>query len=315
MAFKFIDLFCGLGGFRLACEEIGGTCVFSSDIDRAVQKTYARNFGEIPYGDITKINSIDIPDHDILCAGFPCQPFSIAGRRLGFNDTRGTLFFEIARILKDKKPTAFILENVKGLLNHDNGKTLNVIINTLHEIGYSCKYEILNAKDYNVPQNRERWYCIGIKKDSNYNIEHFSFPPKENLNIKLSDIIKHDIYSSEYSISETCENNIKKHVEQKNININQYTLAYDIRPSRCHFINGEISNCLTAKMGTGGCNIAVIISQHRKLTEQECLQLMGFPKHYKIGKGYQAYKQIGNSVVVPIVTKLAKNLIDLCNLK
>lgn len=315
MAFKFIDLFCGLGGFRLAFEEIGGECVFSSDIDVAVQKTYALNFGEIPYGDITQIDTKNIPEHDILCAGFPCQPFSIAGKRLGFKDTRGTLFFEIARILKDKKPTAFILENVKGIVNHDSGKTINVIINTLYEIGYDCKHTILNAKDFNVPQNRERWYCVGIRKNSGLNIENFNFPVKENLNIKLADIIDSNVNSLDYLISDACKNNIQKHIEQKNIDVNNLTLAYDIRPSRCHFINGDVSNCLTAKMGTGGCNVAVVVEQNRKLTEYECLQLMGFPKNYKIGKGYQAYKQIGNSVIVPIISKIAKQLINLCNFK
>ncbi|MBR4027130.1 MAG: DNA cytosine methyltransferase, partial [Lachnospiraceae bacterium] len=166
MGFRFIDLFCGLGGFRLAFEKAGGECVFSSDIDEAVQKTYAMNFGEVPHGDITKIEARDIPNHDILCAGFPCQPFSTAGRRLGFEDTRGTLFFEVARILKEKQPIGFILENVKGLTNHDNGHTLEVILSTLDEIGYHYKYEVLNAKNYNVPQNRERWYCVGVRKDA-----------------------------------------------------------------------------------------------------------------------------------------------------
>lgn len=312
MKFKFIDLFCGLGGFRLAFEKIGGTCVFSSDIDEAVKKTYAINFGEIPHGDITKINTINIPDHDILCAGFPCQPFSTAGRRLGFEDTRGTLFFEVARILKEKKPKAFILENVKGLTNHDNGKTLNVIINTIKELGYNCKYKILNAKDFNVPQNRERWYCIGIKNDININIDKFKFPEPIKLCTKLSDIIEKNINTNDYTISDTCKKNIINHIEQKNIIINSSTLAYDIRPSRCHFVTGDYSNCLTAKMGTGGSNVAVIIEQNRKLTERECLKLMGFPDSYKIGKGYQAYKQIGNSVVVPIISYLANELIKIC---
>ena len=313
MMFKFIDLFCGLGGFRIAFEKMGGTCVFSSDIDKPVQKTYSMNFGQTPQGDITKIDSSKIPDHDILCAGFPCQPFSIAGRRLGFEDTRGTLFFEVARILKEKKPKGFILENVKGLTNHDGGKTLNIILNTIDEIGYNCKYKVLNARDYNVPQNRERWYCIGVRKDSDINIDSFSFPEKEELKTKLCDIIEQDIDTTDYIISETCKKNVKTYIEKKNINVTPYTLAYDIRPSRCHFVTGDISNCLTAKMGTGGSTVAVVIKQNRKLTERECMRLMGFPDNYKIGKGYQAYKQIGNSVVVPIIIKLAKGLVNLFN--
>jgi DNA (cytosine-5)-methyltransferase 1 len=312
MSFKFIDLFCGLGGFRIAFEKYGGECVFSSDIDEQVQKTYAMNFGETPHGDITQIDAKDIPDHDILCAGFPCQPFSTAGRRLGFEDTRGTLFFDVARILKEKKPSCFILENVKGLTNHDNGKTLNVILNTLDELGYNYKYQILNAKNYNVPQNRERWYCIGFKKNSNIDIKNFIFPQEEDLEITLKDIIKHDINNNDYIISETCKKNIKTHIYKNFINITPYTLAYDIRPSRCHFVTGNISNCLTAKMGTGGSNVAVVIKQNRKLTEKECLKIMGFPDNYKIGKGYQAYKQIGNSVAVPVVSKLAQKIVNLC---
>lgn len=312
--FKFIDLFCGLGGFRIAFEKAGGECVFSSDIDKYVKEVYSENFGEIPYGDITQIATEDIPEHDILCAGFPCQPFSTAGRRLGFEDTRGTLFFEVARILKEKQPKGFILENVKGLTNHDKGKTLQVILKTIEEIGYDYKYKILNAKDYNVPQNRERWYCIGVKKESGINIEDFSFPNKEELEINLEDIIEVINGKSEYTVSETCEKNIKFHIEKKNINITSHTLAYDIRPSRCHFVLGNISNCLTAKMGTGGSNVPVVINQNRKLTERECLRLMGFPDSYKIGKGYQSYKQIGNSVVVPVISKLAKELIRVSNL-
>lgn len=313
MSFTFIDLFCGLGGFRIAFEKMGGTCVFSSDIDSAVKKVYEMNFGEIPYGDITTIEAEEIPNHDILCAGFPCQPFSTAGKRLGFEDTRGTLFFEVARILKEKKPKAFILENVRGLTNHDNGKTLEVILNTLSELGYDYKYDVLNAKDYNVPQNRERWYCIGIIKDSGLNINDFLFPEKEKLINTLKEIIQQNISDEKYQISETCKRNIDIFIEKKKIAITPKTLAYDIRPSRCHFISGDVSNCLTAKMGTGGNNVAVVISQNRRLTERECLRIMGYPDNYKIINGSQAYKQIGNSVVVPVICKIAKKLVDFCN--
>lgn len=314
MSFKFIDLFSGLGGFRIAFNEIGGECVFSSDIDEVVRKTYKINFGYEPYGDITKIESCNIPDHDILCAGFPCQPFSTAGKRLGFEDMRGVLFFEIARILKDKKPTGFILENVKGLTNHDNGRTIEIILNILDEIGYDTKFTVLNAKNHNVPQNRERWYCVGTRKDKDIYIEDFKFPTEEKLNVKLFDIIEQLVDPTPYIISEICHQNINKFIIEKNIEITPYTLAYDIRPSRCRFINGDISNCLTAKMGTGGNNVAVVVQQNRKLTERECIRLMGYPDSYKIGTGYQAYKQIGNSVVIPIISKLAKELIRVCNL-
>lgn len=314
MTFKFIDLFCGLGGFRIAFQKVGGKCVFSCDIDKAVRRTYAINFGETPQGDITKIESKDIPNHDILCAGFPCQPFSTAGRRLGFDDTRGTLFFEVARILKDKKPTGFILENVKGITNHDGGHTLEVILNTIDEIGYDCKFKVLNAKNYNVPQNRERWYCVGVRKDIGIDINSFIFPQKKELKVKLSDIIEQGINTTNYTVSETCEKNIKTFIKKKCVEVTPYTLAYDIRPSRCHFVKGDVSNCLTAKMGTGGSNVPVVIEQNRKLTERECLRLMSFPEEYKIETGYQAYKQIGNSVVVSVVSKLAEELVRVAKL-
>ena len=309
MSFTFIDLFCGMGGFRIAFEKQGGKCVFSSDIDKYAQETYNMNFGEIPAGDITKIDAKDIPNHDVLCAGFPCQPFSLAGRRLGFEDTRGTLFFEVARILKEKRPKAFFLENVRGLANHDGGKTLDVILTTLKEIGYSFKYEILNAKDFNVPQNRDRWYCIGVRNDIGLDINDFSFPKKKKLINGLSNIIE-NCDDKEYQVSSRCWENIQTFIKEKEIQISPSTLAYDIRPSRCHFVKGEVSNCLTAKMGTGGNNVAVVISQKRKLTERECLRLMGYPDSYKVKKGFQTYKQIGNSVVVPVVTEIAEKLVE-----
>ncbi|MFI3211104.1 MAG: DNA (cytosine-5-)-methyltransferase [Peptostreptococcaceae bacterium] len=314
MSFKFIDLFCGLGGFRIAFENNGGECVFSSDIDEHARNTYELNFKEMPYGDITTINANEIPDHDILCAGFPCQPFSTAGKRLGFEDTRGTLFFDIARILDVKRPTALILENVKGIVNHNSGDTLNTILEVLDSIGYDCTYKVINAIEHNIPQNRERWYCIGIRKDTDININEFIFPSTEELKLKLIDVIDKNIDIEKYLVSERCQENIDKFIDKKNIDVKASTLAYDIRPSRCHFVTGEISNCLTAKMGTGGSNVPVIIQQRRKLTEKECLRLMGFPESYKFNIGYQTYKQIGNSVVVPIVDKLAKQIISVCDL-
>ena len=305
---KFIDLFCGMGGFRIAFEKNDCKCVFSSDIDSFAQKTYFTNFNEIPFGDITKINEKDIPDHEILCAGFPCQSFSIAGKRLGYNDTRGTLFFDVARIIKEKRPKAFILENVKGITNHDNGNTLQTILNTLNDLNYDVNYKILNAKDYNVPQNRERWYCIGFRRDLNIEIEKFCFPKAQPLNNKLENLIEKSADSA-YKISDTCYSNIKKYVKEKSINVKNDTLAYEVRASRCQFKNDGISPCLTAKMGTGGNNVPIVIKQKRRLTEKECLRIMGYPETYKINKGAQTYKQIGNSVVVPIITLLATEMV------
>ncbi len=305
---KIIDLFCGMGGFRLAFEKWGCKCVFSSDIDKFAQETYKLNFNEQPYGDITKIKSTDIPDFDILCAGFPCQPFSIAGRRLGFEDTRGTLFFEVARILQEKKPKAFFLENVRGLANHDKGNTVKVIMQTLNDLGYTATAKVLNAKDYGVPQNRERWYCVGFRKDIVG--ENFEFP------FSVGKIDKYDLTSviesneeKEYLCSDICFSHIEKYIKEKNIVVDDYTLAYDIRPSRCHFATKLISPCLTAKMGTGGNNVPVVIKQKRRLTEQECLKIMGYPETYKVYKGSHTYKQLGNSVVVPVLTEIAKEMV------
>lgn len=306
---KFIDLFAGMGGFRIAFERNNCECVFSSEIDKWACDTYFQNFNVKPEGDITKIESKNIPDFDILCAGFPCQPFSIGGKRLGFEDTRGTLFFEVARIIKDKKPKAFLLENVKGLTNHDGGKTIQVIENTLKDLGYTIKSAVLNAREYGIPQNRERWYCLGFDNKIVSSPDQICFPAKCDLEYTLADIIQTNVDAS-YQISDICKANILKHVKQNNIEVTPYTLANEIRPSRCQFTKGMYAACLTAKMGTGGNNIPVVVSQNRKLTENECLRIMGYPDNYKIPKGYHSYKQLGNSVVVPLLTKLATELVS-----
>lgn len=305
----FIDLFAGIGGFRIAFESNGCTCVFSSEIDQWACETYKENFNVCPEGDITKISSEKIPDFDILCAGFPCQPFSIGGKRLGFEDTRGTLFFEVARIIKEKKPKAFLLENVKGLVNHDGGRTVSIIEDNLKNLGYTIKSRVLNAREYGIPQNRERWYCIGFDNSIINDPNNISFPKKCNLEYNLEDIIKDKVDSS-YLISDICRANIQKFIKLNNIVISPYTLASEIRPSRCQFTKDTYAACLTAKMGTGGNNIPVVVSQNRKLTEGECLRIMGYPENYKIKKGYHSYKQIGNSIVVPLVTKLAKEIVS-----
>lgn len=311
---KFIDLFAGLGGFRIALENNGGKCVFSSEIDKYARETYKNNFGEEPSGDIIKIKSEMIPDHDILCAGFPCQPFSIAGKRLGFEDARGTLFFEVARILRDKRPKAFILENVAGIVSHDDGNTLNTIISILEELEYSIVWSVLNAKDYGVPQNRNRWYCVGVDNRLFRNIsEKDIFPKKTKLTTFISDFIEDDVDSC-YDVSEIAIRNMEKHIDdfmkKKNYNEGQPIIANNIRPSRVSFSRNGISPCLTAKMGTGGNNVPVIYSLRRKFTETECLKIMGFPSDYKIKPNYsQSYKQLGNSVVVKLIEQIARNLI------
>lgn len=315
MALSFIDLFCGLGGFRIAFEKNGGECVFSSDIDKAARETYKNNFNEEPSGDITKIDAKDIPDFDILCAGFPCQPFSLAGKRKGFEDTRGTLFFDVLRIIKEKKPKGFLLENVAGLTNHDNGRTLDVIIQNLNNAGYYVTYRLMNAKEYGVPQNRNRWYCVGIRRDltTESGFSEFSFyPEKCELKHTLDDIVRLQSKESEYDSSITAQENIRKHLgeaEKQLMAENKVLLANNVRPSRTFFAKDGISPCLTAKMGTGGNNVPIVVNSMRKLTERECLLIMGFPEWYKIRKNHsQSYKQIGNSVIVPILTEVATRM-------
>lgn len=316
--FKFIDLFSGLGGFRIAFEKLGGKCVFSSDIDVSARETYYQNFGEYPHGDITKINEKDIPDHDIICAGFPCQPFSIAGRRLGFEDTRGTLFFDVLRIIAEKKPKVFFLENVSGIVNHDKGNTLNVIETSLKALDYSFEYALINAKNVGFPQNRNRWYCVGFRKDCYDTIKEnykFPFPEKKPLQYTIKDCLDSNV-PNYYEITQTAKKNIEIHIVDF-MNSDRYDpenilIANEVRKSRCNFRCDGISPCLTAKMGTGGNNIPIIVSEMRKLTEKECLRIMGFPDNYKIKENnYQSYKQIGNSVIVPVIELIAKEIVNI----
>lgn len=317
----FIDLFCGIGGFRIAFESVGGKCVFSSDIDKYACETYKANFNEYPLSDITKIDEKEIPDFDILCAGFPCQPFSIGGLRKGFHDTRGTLFFDIERIIREKRPKAFILENVKGLVNHDKGKTLDVIINKLANrvngaenisklndcLNYDVHYEVINSKEFGVPQNRERIYIIGFDKQIDFKF------PIGNKEKKLTDVL--DCTVENNTISPTLESNIETHLENHKkyteIKDLEYLLAYEVRKSRSTFRFDNLSPTLTAKMGTGGNNVPVLVNQKRKLTTNECLKIQGYPNNFKIRPNYsQSYKQIGNSVSVTVIKALAKEIVD-----
>lgn len=316
--FEFIDLFSGLGGFRVAFENLGGKCVFSSDIDAYARETYQQNFGEYPKGDITKIDEKTIPDHDILCAGFPCQPFSIAGKRLGFEDTRGTLFFHVLRILKEKRPKAFFLENVAGISNHDNGNTIQVIEKSLKQLNYIVRYDTINSKDVGYPQNRNRWYCVGFNKDYfnmlNDEEYEFPFPKKRELKYTIDDCLDKNV-PDEYNVTLIAKENINNYLpafkENKRYSEENILIANEVRKSRCNFRCDGISPCLTAKMGTGGNNIPIIVSSMRKLTERECLRIMGFPDTYQIKKNnHQSYKQIGNSVVVPIIEDIGMEILN-----
>jgi DNA (cytosine-5)-methyltransferase 1 len=317
---NFIDLFCGIGGFRIAFERAGGKCVFSSDIDKYACETYQSNFNDYPLSDITKIHENNIPDFDVLCAGFPCQPFSIGGLRKGFHDTRGTLFFDVERIIRHNKPKAFILENVKGLVNHDGGKTLKTILNKIGEklngetnnekfedcLNYFVHYKVINSKDFGVPQNRERIYIIGFLKDVD-----FEFPKKHIKSINLMDVIDQNVISNSISpiLKDNIDFHLKSHQKFNEIKNLKYLLAYEVRKSRSTFRFDNLSPTLTAKMGTGGNNVPVIVNLQRKLTTDECLKIQGYPDDYKIKfNNSQSYKQIGNSVSVPVVTALAKEI-------
>lgn len=319
---KMIDLFAGIGGIRIAFEQNGVKCVRSSEIDENARKTYIKNFKEEPLGDIMKISPEELPDYDIIAGGFPCQPFSLGGLRKGFEDTRGTLFFEVARLIEAKKPKAFFLENVEGIVNHDSGKTLMVIEKTLIDLGYNFQWKVMNACEYGVPQNRKRWYCVGFRKDLKIGFEGqcgdysklYSFPGKRDLLVKVNDIVK-PIESHEYDVTETCKKNIlsflNNYKEGKKYNKDNILIANEIRLSRCNFRSDGISPCLTAKMGTGGNNVPVYVEQMRKFTEKECLRLMGFPEWYEISENsMHSYKQIGNSVVVSIISELAKEMVN-----
>jgi DNA (cytosine-5)-methyltransferase 1 len=306
---RFIDLFAGIGGFRLAFESLGADCVFSAEIDKHACATYEKNFQENPYCDVATLDANTIPDFDILCAGFPCQPFSLAGHRKGFQDTRGTLFFDIQRILETKQPQAFILENVKGLVNHDKGKTLQVILETLEKkLKYKVFHKVLNSKDYGVPQNRERIYIIGFK---DHNAD-FTFPLPIDEKVDLSSIIDTNLENT--NISDLAKQNILTHLKQhkkyEEIKEKEFLLAYEIRKSRCTFRFDDISPCLTAKMGTGGNNVPIFVQEMRKFTTRECLRIQGFPENFKIAPNTaQSYKQIGNSVSVPLIKLLAKKIV------
>ena len=324
--FKFIDLFAGIGGFRLALQNLGGKCVFTSEWDKYSKKTYQANFGEIPFGDITKQETKNyIPDNfDVLCAGFPCQAFSIAGRRGGFEDTRGTLFFDVAEIIKSKQPKAIFLENVKGLRNHDKGKTLATILNVLREDlnYYVPEPQVLNAKEFGVPQNRERIFIVGFRKD--LGIDDFKYPEPTNARSILKDILETEEVSVKYYLSTTYLNTLKNHKARHKNKGNGF--GYEIiAPNEmanavvCGGMGRErnlvyddrLTNFKPVTKITGEVNREGI----RKMTPREWARLQGFPDNFKIiVSDAQAYKQFGNSVAVPAIQATAKQILKSLNL-
>lgn len=320
--FKFIDLFAGIGGFRLAMQSLGGKCVFSSEWDEQAKKTYFANFGEVPFGDITKEETKQfIPDgFDVLCAGFPCQAFSIAGRRGGFEDTRGTLFFDVAEIIRRKKPKVFFLENVKGLVNHDRGRTLATILNVLREdLGYFVpEPKVINAKDFGVPQNRERIFIVGFRQD--LGITDFSYPEPLDEVVAFEDVKESEPVSVKYYLStqylKTLEDHKKRHESKGN------GFGFEIIPD-----DGIANAVVCGGMGrernlvyddrledfTPVTHIKGEVNRLgiRKMTPREWARLQGFPDDYLIPVAdASAYKQFGNSVAVPAIRATAEKLIE-----
>lgn len=312
--FTFIDLFAGIGGFRIALQSLGGKCVFSSEWDANAQKTYFYNFGEIPYGDITKESIKNcIPDgFDVLCAGFPCQAFSIAGYRKGFEDTRGTLFFDVAEIIKRKRPKAVFLENVKNLYTHDNGKTFAVIKATLEELGYVVYHKVMNSMEYaNVPQNRERIFIVCFDPNQVKNHHQFSFPERTELTHTIHDCIDPEIndkalfYGAKFI-----------HYEELKRDMVSMDTIYQWRRQYVRENKSNVCPTLTANMGTGGHNVPLILTKYgiRKLSPKECINFQGYPKGYQFPTSIAnsaKYKQAGNSVVVPLITKVCQNIISI----
>ncbi|MEY3501703.1 MAG: hypothetical protein RL308_3376 [Bacteroidota bacterium] len=325
--FKFIDLFAGIGGFRMALQNLGGKCVFTSEWDKNSQKTYKANFGEVPFGDITRESTKNyIPNgFDLLCAGFPCQAFSIAGKRGGFEDTRGTLFFDVAEIIKRKQPKAIFLENVKGLRNHNGGRTLETILNVLrNDLGYYVpEPQIVNAKDYGVPQNRERIYIVGFHK--NLGINEFSYPEPTNNKVTFSDVKSEKVVPTKYYLStqylQTLVNHKERHASKGNgfgynivadHEISNAVVCGGMGRERNLVLDHRITDFVPTTKIKGEVNKQGI----RKMTPREWARLQGFPDNYIIPVAdASAYKQFGNSVAVPAIQATAEKIINLIKAK
>ncbi len=319
MQYKFIDLFAGIGGFRKGFEDAGFKCIFTSEMNTPCQQVYEENFGDKPFGDITKIDPESIPDFDILLGGFPCQPFSISGRKMGFEDTRGTLFFDICQIIDKKQPSVVVLENVKHLIHHDKKRTFATILKSLMNLGYNVTHKILNAKDFGLPQNRERVFIIATKK------HYFDFAKlKRKKKVILRDFLDKEgvfefIDKSEYTLIDTPKNQESglifvgyrnKNIWKKGVRENTEHLSRVHRqPNRIYSIDG--THPTIPSQETAGRFFIYIpeLDAVRKLTINECYKIMGFQsdfiKHPNVG---EQYKQIGNSVAIPVIRAIAESI-------
>ena len=316
---KFIDLFAGIGGFRQGFENAGYQCVFTSEINSACQEVYADNFRDKVFGDITQITPKAIPDFDVLLAGFPCQPFSISGKKKGFEDTRGTLFFNICRIIEDKQPKVVVLENVKHLIHHDKKRTLNTILEALQSLGYRVRYQLLNAKDFGLPQNRERVFIIATK-NSFFRFEQLAIQKKAI----LKDFLDKDgefeyLDKSEYTLIEQPRiqdtgllfvGYRNKNIWQKGIRPNTEHLSRVHRqPNRIYSVEGTHPTIPSQEVSGRFFIYLPNENKVRKLTIAECYRIMGFPENFKrYSSASEQYKQVGNSVAIPVIFEIAKNI-------
>jgi DNA (cytosine-5)-methyltransferase 1 len=301
MLFKTIDLFAGIGGIRLGFQKHGCENVFSSEWDTYAAKMYATNFGEQPFGDINDIAPTDIPDHDILLAGFPCQPFSIAGKGLGFSDTRGTLFFNIEQIIATKRPQAFLLENVKRLVTHDDGRTFDIIKTSLERLGYTIYYKVLNSLDFGVPQKRERIYIVGFE-----NPLQFTFPKPLGFYQPLKDVLENDTdIDPSYFLSPV--------LREKRINavLNKFGSLPEYPTIWHENIGGNISPLpYSCALRAGGSYNYLVANGIRRLTAREMLRLQGFPDDFIINLPYSQLRKVaGNSVTVSVIEKIAEQML------
>ena len=312
--FQFIDLFAGVGGFRIAMQNIDGKCVYSSEWEKSAKKTYELNFGEYPFDDITAEETKKfIPDNfDLLCGGFPCQAFSVAGHRKGFEDTRGTLFFDIEKILEKHRPKAFFLENVKNLAGHDKGRTLKIMLNILeNKLGYKVYNEVLNSMEYaNIPQNRERIFIVGFDPKQVKNYDKFSFPEKIELTKNIRDLINKEKQDDKYYYKKEHQYYPKlKEVMKSKDTIYQWRRVY-VRENK-----SNVCPTLTANMGTGGHNVPLILDDYgiRKLTPKECFRFQGYPEKYVLPNlaNSKLYMQAGNSVTVPLIQRVGEKIYEI----
>lgn len=346
--FKYIELFAGIGGFRQALDRLGGKCVFASEIDKFAAQAYEVLYGEKPAGDITKIDAKDIPDHDLLTAGFPCQAFSVAGKRLGFEDTRGTLFFEIVRIAKEKRPKVLLLENVKGLVGHNKGKTIETIILVLNDIGYTVDFQVLNSKYFGVLQNRERVFFVCIRDDlverepwviegnnvvaktkkrlsqlDDIKTFNFDWPPQTEVTTRLRDILEDSVDERYYLSEERTEKLLARLNGNHEGETDKFLIddqgrktkklkPLDISPTLRREMNGNVPKVVEPQITAQGRQYRI-----RRLTPLECWRLHGFPDeaHERVKQAgisnNQRYKQAGNAVTVNVVESIGRRLIPI----